>query len=69
MLPRFVLPVWKCSDDVVHLLITRFYDVLGLPDSNFQTALGKAIEYEKLHLLEYFGESDQLRGAVFQWVS
>ena len=29
--------------------------MLGLPDHNFQTALGKTIEYEKLDLLEDFG--------------
>jgi len=43
--------------------------VLGLPDHNFQTALGKAIEYEKLNLLEDFGKPDVIRGTVFQWVS
>ena len=69
VLPRFVEPVWECSDDIVQLLITTFADVLGLPDHNFQTALGKAIEYEKLDLLEYFGRPDEIRGTVFQWVS
>ena len=49
--------------------MTTFSDVLGLPDHNFQTALGKAIEYEKLGLLEDFGKPDQIRGTVFQWVS
>ena len=68
-MPRFVEPVWECSDDIVQLLITAFPEVLGLPDHNFQTALGKAIEYNKLVLLEYFGEPEQLKGAVFQWVS
>lgn len=43
--------------------------MLGLPDHNFQTALGKAIEYEKLGLLEDFGKPDEIRGTVFQWVS
>ena len=49
--------------------MTTFSDVLGLPDHNFQTALGKAIEYEKLGLLEDFGKPDEIRGTVFQWVS
>ena len=67
-MPRFVEPVWECSDDIVELLITAFPEVLGLPDHNFQTALGKAIEYNKLEMLEYFGDPEELKGAVFQWV-
>ena len=69
ILPRFVEPVWECSDDIVQLLVTTFPQVLGLPDHNFQTALGKAIEYAKLHLLEYFGAPEELKGAFLQWVS
>lgn len=69
VLPRIVEPVWDCSIDVVELLLTKFFDVLGLPDNNFQTALGKAIEYGKLDLLENFGEPNEIRGTVFQWVS
>ena len=69
ILPRFFEPVWKCSDEVVKLLVTTFRDVIDLPDRNFQTALGKAIEYEKLDLLKYFGKPHELRGTVFQWVS
>ena len=67
-MPRFIEPVWECSDDIVQLLITAFPEVLGLPDHNFQTALGKAIEYNRLELLEHFGEPEELKGAVFQWV-
>ena len=43
--------------------------MLGLPDHNFQTALGKTIEYEKLDLLEDFGKPNETRETVFQWVS
>ena len=67
-LPHLADDLFRCSDEIVLLVIRKFPYMLKIPNLQFLTPVGQAIRYEKSNLISDFPEIETLEGSVFQWV-